>query len=68
MNHKELIADQQLEIANLKEKIDQYVESFNEIYKDLYCIGAPLNDNKLKFTADQLLVFRRIARCLPDDL
>ncbi len=69
MTEKELIAKQQLEIENLKETLRSAYESFSLINGILYNIGAPLNDNCLEYSREQLGPFFRISELLmsPDD-
>ena len=66
MNESELIARQALCIAELEDKIKQYVNAEDNIYKIIYCIGGPLNDNKLKYTHAQMGNFAHIANELVD--
>ena len=60
MNIQELVAKQQLEIENLKEKLQRALEDKESIVMELVCIGGPLNDNKLKYTQEQLKILFRI--------
>ena len=60
MNKDELIAKQQLEIEELNLAVKQYKEAEESIYNIIYCIGGPLNDNKLGYTKKQMLDFFRI--------
>ena len=66
IDYEKLTAQQALEIAQMKLKIQNYVEAFKEIHCALYCIGAPLNDNKLEFNEKQkVYLHRRIALSIP---
>lgn len=49
-----LIAKQQLEIEGLKETAKEMEEDFRFIWSSLYCCGAPLNDNLLGFSREQM--------------
>ena len=57
----ELIAQQALKIANLEAEVARMTEDREAIQRIIYCIGGPLNDNKLGFTREQMAVFQRIA-------
>lgn len=61
-----LIAQQAREIAELKERLSRRDEDARRIYAELYCIGGPLNDNKLGYTKEQIEPFRRIANLVED--
>lgn len=54
MNKDQLIAKQQLEMEELKERIEEYQDTLKQIYYAMYNIGAPLNDNILNFNTKQL--------------
>lgn len=54
MTKDELITKQQLEIESYKQIIADHIETFNSIYKQLTCIGGPLNDNVLGYTKQQI--------------
>ena len=60
MTHEELIAKQQLEIENLKQEKQAWIDAETEIYGILFSIGGPLNDNRLGYIKEQLAPFRRI--------
>lgn len=59
MTKDELIAKQQLEIEELKDRLNEMRESMRKINNALFCIGGPLNDNKLGFTHDQKVYLSR---------
>lgn len=61
MTDDEIIANQARKIAELEEKLDRYEQSRIRIRQILYSIGAPLNDNMLDYSEDQLKPFFRIA-------
>ena len=60
MNKDQLIVKQSLELANLKEKVNQYEEAAKSIHSEIFCIGGPLNDNIQQYTKKQMLIFFRI--------
>lgn len=60
MDKDTLIAQQSLEIASLKERISLYEECCKKIHLECVAIGAPLNDNKLGYSREQLGPFNRI--------
>jgi len=60
MTKDELIANQQIEIEELKQKSISFVKAKEKIHSILYCIGGPLNDNKLLYSREQLLTFIQI--------
>jgi len=64
MEKTKLIAQQALKIAELEEKIEIAKTERHEIYGILYCIGGPLNDNKLQYSKLQLSTFARIVNIL----
>jgi hypothetical protein len=59
-----LIVEQQLMIRKLTRKLDEAKDREREIDLCLYCVGGPLNDNKLGHTKEQLRDFWDIARAL----
>jgi len=61
MTKDELISRQQLEIEELKEKVEIAYACRERLHYVLYEIGGPLNDNKKRFDAVQLQTFARIA-------
>jgi hypothetical protein len=56
----ELIADQAKQIYVLEKFCKQYLENVRTVNKMIYCIGGPLNDNKLQYNKEQLQLFFRI--------
>jgi len=54
MSKDELISKQQLELEDLKEQLRENKETLEELHGKFYNIGAPLNDNILKFNDKQL--------------
>ncbi len=67
MSDEKLIADQARKIAKLEKMVSDYTESHKAIYNIIYCVGGPLNDNKLEYTGAQLDTFFRINNQLIDD-
>lgn len=56
----ELIANQAKQIYVLEKLCKQYLENVRTVNKMIYCIGGPLNDNKLQYNKEQLQIFFRI--------
>jgi hypothetical protein len=54
MDKNKLIANQQLEIENLKEMLSGNKEIKDRLVCLFYSIGSPLNDNCLEFNSSQL--------------
>lgn len=61
MKEGTLIAKQALKIAELEEELAMHKEAADNIYNIIYCIGGPLNDNKLRYTHKQKAAFAHIA-------
>ena len=61
MTETELIARQAKQIEELKDSQADLRERMRQIHLIIYCIGGPLNDNKLKYTNSQLVTFAQIA-------
>ena len=62
MNRDKLIAQQALKIAELEEYMKHYENMTAEIHGIIFCIGGPLNDNKLGYTPSQMVPFDQIAK------
>ena len=60
MTKEELITKQQLQIEYLKQELKDHKMAFKNIRGIIYCIGGPLNDNKLRFSSKQLMIFSKI--------
>lgn len=60
MTRNDLITKQQLEIETLKRQVKEYKENCGTIQDIIYCIGGPLNDNKLGFSHKQQMTFFQI--------
>lgn len=61
MTEHELIAKQAMDIAELEKVFIAHTKLKAEIRCLLYNVGAPLNDNVLKFTDEQLRPFQKLA-------
>ena len=55
-----LIVDQALKIVRLEYSLEKKDVALRHIQGILVCIGGPLNDNLLRFSNDQLMMFREI--------
>lgn len=62
MTYEQLTAEQALEIASLKEKLEGLENDRHAVRNVLFCIGGPLNDNRLGFNAAQLKPFWQISQ------
>ncbi len=62
MDNERLIAQQALKIAKMEEEIKAFKKANKEIYGIIFCIGGPLNDNKLGYTHKQMWPFDKIAQ------
>lgn len=61
MTNEEVIAyliKENLELKNTNKKLYKFLK---KICNMIYCIGGPLNDNKLKYSNEQLVIFSEIA-------
>ncbi|HQK38559.1 MAG TPA: hypothetical protein PLO52_00415 [Flavobacterium alvei] len=56
----DLIAEQQIEIRDLKNILKEHRECFQDISNMMFCIGGPLNDNIAQFTKEQRRYFHEI--------
>ena len=56
----QLIARQAMEIATLKDQLDDFEKRLARIHMELTGIGGPLNDNALGYSSKQLMPFGRI--------
>ena len=62
MTEQELIARQAKQIEELRDEVDDLKERSKKACMHIYCIGGPLNDNKLGYSKPQMLTFFRIAQ------
>jgi hypothetical protein len=58
----QLIAQQALEIAELKATVADQNDRLEKIVLHCVCIGGPLNDNRLQYTKEQRLPFHHICQ------
>ena len=61
MTTEELITKQQLQIEEMKEQIQNFKKAKGMVLSHIYCIGGPLNDNRLGYSKPQMVTFARIA-------
>lgn len=66
MKEAELIARQAKQIEELRDEVADLKERVRRARLHVYCIGGPLNDNKLGYTRVQMVTFARIADELGD--
>jgi len=62
MDTDKLIAQQALKIAELEEHMKHYENMTAEIHGIIFCVGSPLNGNKLGYTPSQMVPFDQIAK------
>lgn len=62
----ELIARQAKQIEELRDEVADLKERARKARLHIYCIGGPLNDNKLGYSKPQMVTFARIADELGD--
>jgi len=61
MTTDELIARQAMQIEELRDDLSNLKTNIDNALSHLYCVGGPLNDNKLEFNQKQQAVFQLIA-------
>ena len=66
MTEAELIARQAKQLEELRDEVTDLKERARRARLHIYCIGGPLNDNKLGYTREQMVTFARIADELGD--
>lgn len=66
MTEAELIARQAKQIEELRDEVAGLKERARRARSHIYCIGGPLNDNKLGYSKPQMVTFARIANELGD--
>ena len=66
MTEAELIARQAKQIEELRDEVADLKCRSRKAYGHIYCIGGPLNDNKLGYSKAQMVTFARIAEELGD--
>lgn len=67
MKEAELIARQSKQLEELRDEVADLKERARRARLHIYCIGGPLNDNKLGYSNQQMVTFARIADELGDD-
>ena len=60
MTEAELIARQAKQIEELRDEVADLKERASKARMHIYCIGGPLNDNKLGYSRAQMVTFARI--------
>lgn len=66
MTEAELIARQAKQLDELRDEVADLKERARRARMHIYCIGGPLNDNKLGYSKPQMVTFARIADELGD--
>jgi hypothetical protein len=66
MTQDQLIARQAKQIEELRDRVLDLETKSRKACGHIYCIGGPLNDNKLGYTNAQMVTFARIADELGD--
>lgn len=66
MTEAELIARQARKIEELRDEVADLKARVRKACMHIYCIGGPLNDNKLGYSKPQMVTFARIAEELGD--
>lgn len=67
MTESELIARQAKKLEELSDEVFDLKERARKARLHIYCIGGPLNDNRLGYSKPQMVTFARIAEELGDD-
>ena len=67
MTQDQLIARQAQQIEELRDEVSDLKARISKARSHIYCIGGPLNDNKLGYTKAQMVTFFRISEELGDD-
>ncbi len=67
LKEAELIARQAKQLEELRDEVADLKERARRARLHIYCIGGPLNDNKLGYSNQQMVTFARIADELGDD-
>ena len=66
MTQDELITRQALQLEELRDEVAGLKERARKARSHIYCIGGPLNDNRLGYSKAQMVTFARIADELGD--
>lgn len=67
MTEAELIARQAKQLEELRDEVADLKERARRARLHIYCIGGPLNDNKLGYSKPQMVTFARISEELGDE-
>lgn len=67
MTTDELIARQAKQLEELRDEVADLSDRIRKARMHIYCIGGPLNDNKLGYSRQQMVTFQRIADELGDE-
>ena len=66
MTNAELITRQAKRIEEMRDELADLKDRMRRARLHIYCVGGPLNDNKLMFTNAQMVTFQLIADELGD--
>lgn len=66
MTEAELIAKQQIEIEELKQRVEKCQSALFDIRHIMHCIPGPLNSNRDGYNRTQLHIFFRINDCIEE--
>jgi hypothetical protein len=66
MTDAELIARQAKQLEELRDEVADFKERRRKARSHIYCIGGPLNDNRMEYSRAQMVTFQRIADELGD--
>lgn len=61
MTEEQLIARQAKQLEELRDEVADLKDRVSKARLHIYCIGGPLNDNRLGYTKPQMVTFSRIA-------
>ena len=61
MTDEELIARQAKQLEELRDEVADLKARARKARLHIYCIGSPLNDNRLGYSKPQMVTFARIA-------
>lgn len=64
MTGTELIAVQAMRLEEMREELAELKEKIQKARSHIYCIGGPLNDNRLGYSREQMVTFQNIADAL----
>lgn len=64
MTNEELIARQAKQIEELRDEVSALKARADLAVRHMVCMGGPLNDNKLRYSNEQLMTFVNIEHAL----